>query len=493
MMRLTQFIAEGGNVKIGSASSEPIKVTEHSRHQVKSDIHGAMSALHDSFHKEHGEHLFGKDKKALKTGSAYAGSTRHLFNDKISDKEFATHKKQMGDVDVQVSHDHASKLLHHLTPGKKLGKYTVVGTKKSAELHAIMKHENGSHHQVDFEGVDYHHHEPSHGDQFAHNSSWEDTKHGIKGMHHKQLLNAAGGTKHKFGPTKGLQSREDASDPGSKEPEHVTKRLFGKHADSSKVHSFHGVTDLIKKHIPAEQHQAIYDKFNDRKRLVGTPAEAKATLGHLQKHLSVKKHVVECITEAASTTRNGHHASVIPLVGFSPISHMGHAHDLGSALHKLPGKKTVGISSKADLYSPQERSHILKRQWHGVDAEHHFATSAGTTVAHAYHSLPKDGKKHLHLLVGHDRADMAKHLKSSLEAGKVKEMGEHRWDSISVHHPKAGRTHGMSGTNMRAAAASGDKAEFHKHLGPMFSAKEASGHLMKIHRALKSKTIALKR
>ena len=26
-----------------------------------------------------------------------------------------------------------------------------------------------------------------------------------------------------------------------------------------------------------------------------------------------------------------HHASVIPLTGFSPISHMGHAQDLGSA------------------------------------------------------------------------------------------------------------------------------------------------------------------
>jgi hypothetical protein len=115
-------------------------------------------------------------------------------------------------------------------------------------------------------------------------------------------------------------------------------------------------------------------------------------------------------------------------------------------------------------------------------------------VAKAYHDLPKTGKKHLHILVGADRAEMAHGLKKSLEAGKIKEMGEHKFDSISIHHPEdLERKHGMSGTKMRTAAASGDHKTFAKHLGPMFDKKETLNIMNKVKSGLTSGQIKVKR
>lgn len=189
-----------------------------------------------------------------------------------------------------------------------------------------------------------------------------------------------------------------------------------------------------------------------------------------------------------------HHASVIPLTGFSPISHMGHAKDLGGAFSKLPGKKHIGISSKADLYSPEERKDILHKQWGHDDLQTHITKSGGDTIGKAYHSLPKTGKKELHILVGHDRVGMANGLKTALENGKIPEMKGGKFDKIHIHTPEdSERSHGMSGTNMRKAAESKDLDTFHKHLGNMFSKDEAKKHMNKIHDAIKDGSLKVKR
>jgi len=286
MIRFVQFILEGGNIKIGDVSAAPFSVTEKNRSERVKDAKDALSELHDSFHNEHGEHLFGKDKKGLASGSIFAGSTRQLMDPKISDSEFAKHKSTVGDMDVQVMKDHGDKLTSHLTPGKRFGKYTVVGTKKHGnEISAVMKHDNGEHHQFDFEKVHYENSEPTPAEQFLHSANWEDTKAGIKGAHHKILLNAAGGTTHKFSISHGLRSRTDESDPGAQHPNDVSARMFGNNADHSKVTSFLGVSDLINNHIPKEQHQAIYDKFKEgvsRLKVDNEPA-----LAHLRKTLGV--------------------------------------------------------------------------------------------------------------------------------------------------------------------------------------------------------------
>lgn len=478
MKTFLSYLAEGGNIKVGEHQAAPFKVTPENRDSRSKDIHDAMGHLNKSFHDEHGHDLFHGGK------AHYAGSSMHLMDKNISAADFAKHKPSVGDVDVHVPHEHGDKLHAHLKPGAKFGKYTVAGTKKhGADVSAVMKHDNGETHQFDFVKGKYGKTEQS----FLHSSHWDDVKKGVKGLHHKMLLNAAGGEKHKFSISGGLKSREDAEDKGHQHPEKISKTLFGKDADHEKIHSFHGVADLIKDHIPAKRHQEIYDKFKSSVKT--NPNDHTKAVAHLKKVLNAKDEIHESLNEEAE-----HHASVIPLVGFSPISHMGHAHDLGGAMKKLPGKKHVGISQKADVFSPEERSHIMKKQWGQKDVNHHFTKSGGDTIGHAYHSLPKDGKKHLHILVGGDRTEFAHGLKKSLEAGKIPEMNGHKWDSIHIHTPEdSDRKHGMSGTNLRTSAVNGDHEEFHRHLGHAFSKSEADSIREKVKGAILSKKLKIKR
>lgn len=482
MFNFKQFILEGGNVKIGSVAAAPFPISEKNRASVRADAHEALSALHDSFHSATGKHLFGKDKKAIKTGSAYAGSTKHLMGKEISDKEFSKHKRDVGDFDVFVPHEHKEELHNHVKAGMKLGKYTVAGRSRSSIL---LKHENGQVHQFDMVGAKYENHEPSEGEQFTHSSHWGDTQQGIKGAHHKQLLNAVGLDKHKFSITHGVRSRTDETDEGQKHPKDVAAKLFGSKADHNKIHSFQGVVDLIAKHIPKEKHQAIYDKFKDS--VKSNKFDNKAALSHLKSSLNIK----DAVNEAKEET---HHTSVVPLVGFSPISHMGHEADIGTKLKSLPGKKHIGISAKSDAFTPQERVGILKRQWNDDNINYHVTPSAGEVIAKAHNGLPKTGKKVLHILVGADRKGWAEGLKSSIQAGKIKEMEGKKFDEIHVHTPDdTERTHGMSGTKMRMAAVSGNAKEFHRHLGNMFSKDEAMSLMKKTKDAITSGKIRVKR
>lgn len=486
------LILEGGNIKTEGGDAAPFPVTERSRWKKASDIKGALSDMHDQFHKESGgQHLFGVNKSGLESGSTYAGSTRSFMNGQIPSGEIAKHMPQVGDVDAQMHHEHKNAMNKFLFPGRKFGKYIVLGTKKHGnEVSAVMKHENGENHQFDFEGVhtDEKTGEPTPGEQFLHSADWEDRKSGIKGLHHKVLLNALGGATHKFSITHGLRSRDAGKDePGITDPNEVSAALFGQNADHSKIHSFKGISDLIKKHVPKERHAEIYNKFvSSVDKMKG--ADHSKAIAHLGKTLGIKPQVNE---EAEPE----HHTSVIPLTGFSPISHMGHAMDLGTAMRKLPGTKHVGVSSKSDVYSATERKKILSKQWGGKKGGTvHVVHSAGETVRRAHDSLPEGGKKHLHILVGADRKEFAHGLKKSLEAGKIKEMEGRHFDSITVHHPDdAERTHGMSGTKMREAAKKGDIETFHKHLGPMFSRKEAEHHMGKIKSALESGALKVKR
>jgi hypothetical protein len=487
MFTFKQYLREGGNIKIGEVAANPVHVTEKNRNDTAADIHRTLGAIHDSFHREHGGHLFGKGKKALVTGSAYAGSTSHLMNQSISDAEYAHHKPTSGDIDAQIPREHKEALAKHLTPGKKSGNYTVIGTKKHGnEVSAVMRHKNGQHHQFDFEATDYSNDEPTKGEQFLHSSNWEDTKKGIKGAHHKILLNAVGGDVHKFSITHGLRSRTNETAMGIKDPKEISHTLFGKDADHKKIHSFQGLAELIKKHINPLRHQEIYDKFKSS--LSKKAGDHSAAIEHLKKTLGTKDILSE-------NEQEEHHTTVVPLTGFSPFSHMGHEHDLGAAVKSLPGTKHIGISSKSDLYSPEERSSILRRQWGGGEDLHtHVVNSAGETIARAHASLPKKGRKILHLVVGNDRRDFAEGLKKSLEAGKIKEMEGKKFDEIRIHTPKdSNRSHGMSGTNMRNAAVSGNLNIFRRHLGSMFSIEEAKKHMKRVKDAIMSGKIKVKR
>jgi hypothetical protein len=211
-------------------------------------------------------------------------------------------------------------------------------------------------------------------------------------------------------------------------------------------------------------------------------------LAHMRKVLGVKDTVTE------ETDGETHHVSVVPMVGFSPISHMGHQ-DLFKAMKNLPkGPRHIGISATSDAFSPEERKGILERQLGNKNASVHVVKGAGETLRRAYDSMPSTGRRVLHMVVGADRASFVEGLKRSLEAGKIKEMKDKKFDEILIHYPEdKERTHGMSGTKMRAAANSGDEEEFHRHLGPMFSRDESNKIMGKVKSGIDSGKIALKR
>ena len=67
-------------------------------------------------------------------------------------------------------------------------------------------------------------------------------------------------------------------------------------------------------------------------------------------------------------------------------------------------------------------------------------------------------------------------------------------NEVRLHFPKdEGRSHGMSGTKMRTAAAGGDLPTYKKHLGPNFSDKEAKGIMDRTRVGLMAGKIKVKR
>lgn len=488
MLRFRQFIAEGGNITFGKKGdpnapvASPFPVTAKTRSAVRSDIHDALSSIHDSFHKKTGEHLFGDNKQRLNDGSAYAGSTHDLMGSHVSDQEFAKYKPSVGDIDVQIPHEHKDTLADHFQPGQKYGKFKIVGVKKHGNETSIgMRHaDNGIIHQVDFQGV---HNPGSEEDRFLHNSSWADTKAGMKGLHHKFLINAVGGQTHKFSITHGLRSRTDESDPGVKHPDAISSKLFGPKADHSKIRSFLGTVDLIKKHIPKERHQEIYDKFKDSLKSK-KDTDHSAALTHMRKHLNVR----DDLTEETAQERHVH----VAFMGASPHTHMGHIKDVVSGMGQ--GSKFVGLSGKSDAFTDKERADIANRQAAGT-AEFKVEKTAGQTVGRAFNSLSgTTGKKILHLHFGHDRKEMAERLRNSIQAGKIPELNGVIPDDVHIHYPKdENRSHGMSGTKMREAAVVNDLDTYHHHLGPYFTRDAARKIMNKTQKAMSSGQLAVKR
>lgn len=168
--------------------------------------------------------------------------------------------------------------------------------------------------------------------------------------------------------------------------------------------------------------------------------------------------------------------TIIPLVGFNPFSHMGHAKDLGDMMLRCPGLKYVGLSKKDTYFSFEDKSAILKRQWKMPRLNVWAAKTPGDMVGAVHQTVrPYDESVRLTLVVGHDRLSMAEGLQKSLEAGKIPEMQGLYYDRINIKTPMQDRErHGFSGTMMREAASDADFDTFWNHLGrDIFSENEA--------------------
>lgn len=303
MLKYKQFLQldEGGNIQLGTAAeiklgkggAKAAPFDSSKREHTVPDIHAALSALHDRIHKQHGVEIFGKGKTALNNGSAYqSGSTAFLFDKNVSHKDYTKSIPKTGDVDTMINRDHKDKLEHALSSmpaGTKLGKTTYLGWKKGGdESHILLQHPDHEHPiQVDLNHVRYEGENPTKGAQFARSGgSLQDRAVGIKGEHHKRLLNAVAKSKGmKWGP-KGLKGENDApSAEGDSDPSSVSKKLFG--VDHEGIKSFSGVVGLIKKHIPASQHKTILDTYSDSFSKEKDDAY-KPSVAHLRKHLGGK-------------------------------------------------------------------------------------------------------------------------------------------------------------------------------------------------------------
>lgn len=157
----------------------------------------------------------------------------------------------------------------------------------------------------------------------------------------------------------------------------------------------------------------------------------------------------------------------VAFLGAAPNTHMGHIKDIIKNMG--PGKKFIGLSGKSTVFSDEERADIANKQ-SGGEAETKVEKTAGQTVGRAYNNKVT----HLHLHFGIDRKPMAERLKSSIEAGKIPEMGGGQFKEVHLHYPEdENRSHGLSGTKMRKAANEGDIETYHKHVGSVFSRPEA--------------------
>jgi hypothetical protein len=277
-----------------------------SRSERQSDLHNFLSSINQEHIEKHGNHLFGQNDEALNDGSGFSGSTKAFMDRSIPDDEFAKHKPVVGDADVMIPREHADTAAKMLAPGKRYGKYTIVGNKNSKAQNLVLaRHDDGRVQQIDFENADYDGNKPTEWSQFNHSSNWEDNKRGpngeppVKGAFHKLLLSAIAsgqGTngiirtkkgdteafvpKSRFSVDSGLRdnAKQISTENGKpvfkeldpKESEYKTdlpsvyKGLFGREAspqDIEDMHSYHGLISHIQRHFSPEQQSRIVDKY----------------------------------------------------------------------------------------------------------------------------------------------------------------------------------------------------------------------------------------
>lgn len=313
MIGFKQFLSEGGNLPFNTGEGERVSdsVESSKRDEQQGHFKDFFRAVHNDFAKKHGHGLFGNSGEALKNNTFASGSAEGYMDPSISTERFKKAKSSMGDFDVQIPAEHKQKLENHLEPGQQYGNFKVVHVKKGGtQTHAIVQHlGTGQHHQIDFEPVEYDQktQQPKPFERFAHNSHINDLEQGLKGVHHKYLLQSipqahstpaiiskmAGRGKaraevreegnvapHSFSADKGMRQKWKRVDTQEGKPvvqeqpskgaeytkdlPTIYKNLFnreGSEQDIQDMHHFGGLVNHIKKHIPQEHHGKIFDAF----------------------------------------------------------------------------------------------------------------------------------------------------------------------------------------------------------------------------------------
>jgi hypothetical protein len=151
-----------------------------------------------------------KNKKILKNGVAFNGSTSFIMNPAISDNEVIPYKPTSGDIDIMVKESDKSDLWHLLDSFERspniMRDVQYKGSNKLSvssigdQINCVFEVKFGdiiTQSQVDFEFVEFQGddetEEPMEYHRFGHSSALSDAQSGFKGVVHKYILRALAG------------------------------------------------------------------------------------------------------------------------------------------------------------------------------------------------------------------------------------------------------------------------------------------------------------
>lgn len=160
-----------------------------------------FKGLNQLFEAKFGQPLWNNDKM-IDDSTVFNGSSSFVLSDKITDEELLKHKSTMGDIDVAVP-DRFSKELFELLQflqGKQVtdgaefvGMNRTSSQSVGTQINCVFRFLEPQEYlvQVDFEFLPFEESGlPTEWAKFSHSSSFEDTKEGVKAVHHKYLIRA---------------------------------------------------------------------------------------------------------------------------------------------------------------------------------------------------------------------------------------------------------------------------------------------------------------
>lgn len=192
----------GGNSRIIDRSTgktvgraQKVDLSIFSRNKLTHRLMSLFHALNEHFFEMHSSYLWEKELDI----DFFSGSSKHFFNEDISDEIFTKYKPQIGDIDIMIPTEkyYLFTVLMQSLESKELSKgITYLGQDRNnfgTTFLSVFRYEDGKNSvdlQIDFESVDWDslNAEPTEWSKFSHNSAWEDIVEGFKGVHHKFLL-----------------------------------------------------------------------------------------------------------------------------------------------------------------------------------------------------------------------------------------------------------------------------------------------------------------
>ena len=307
-----QFILEGGNVQIGDKSADRINLKNINRDDIIPVIKNGLKAISDQFENKNGLPLW--DSEVFKSNKFLSGSAFHFFDVMIPSTEFVSKKPSVGDIDTMVDVALAPMVKEFLSAniGKSFDKLNYIGFKESAGQFITLWElsEFNINIQIDLELVDHDNGKPTDWAQFSHSSAWSDIVNGVKGVHHKYLMQSLSAdvkepiiiltgkrrtpketdkSKLAFSVQKGLRIRyvphlvdgkqqliggklvfdelETNESVFETKLENIFTMFIGSKptgSDMSDMHSFNGSIKILKKYKKPNEIKLIFDDYFDR-------------------------------------------------------------------------------------------------------------------------------------------------------------------------------------------------------------------------------------